>query len=356
MDKEKGKVFAISTGTIMMACAIVAGFYFVYILSDIILAMITAVVVSSAIEPGVRFFENRKVPRVVGVLSIYIFAGLLISTILFIIIPTFLSETSGLLANVPTYVAQINNIIPLLDDSFLEGYSPLVKELADRVSNANFMNSAQGGISTQSSGVLGNISTITNGLVTFVLIIVLSFYFSVTKDGVGNFLRIITPERHEEYVIDLWKRTRTKIGAWMQGQMLLGVLIGTIIYMILAILNVKHALLLGFLAGVLEIIPVFGPTLAAVPAVFLSLLDGGIGFGFVVLLVYIVVQQFENHLFYPLVVKKMVGISPILVIISLVVGAKLGGFIGIILSVPASVLFVEFLNDLDKRKASHKNL
>jgi predicted PurR-regulated permease PerM len=140
----------------------------------------------------------------------------------------------------------------------------------------------------------------------------------------------------------------------MQGQIFLGALVGSIIFMLLSILHVKHALPLGILAGILEIIPVFGPTLAAIPAVMFALLDGGAGLGLWVLLVYVLVQQFENHIFYPLVVRKMVGIPPTLVIISLVVGYDLAGFLGILLSVPLSVLLVEFMDDLDKKKTLAK--
>jgi predicted PurR-regulated permease PerM len=96
--------------------------------------------------------------------------------------------------------------------------------------------------------------------------------------------------------------------------------------------------------------------LAAIPAIMLTLLDKGFGGAFGVFLWYLLVQQFENNLFYPLVVKKIVGISPLLVILALVIGAKLGGILGVILSVPVSVLLVEFFDDLDKRKAQMREV
>jgi predicted PurR-regulated permease PerM len=277
----------------------------------------------------------------------------LVSFVLFFIIPTFLEETSDLVSNIPTYINQINNSIPLLDQSILEGYTPIIRQIADKISHASYIkNISSGSLSTSS---VFDPTALLSGVVSTVLIIVLSFYFSVTKDGVTNFLRIVTPIKNEEYIISLWDRTKLKIGAWMQGQIFLGALVGSIIFLLLSILHVKHALPLGFIAGLLEIIPVFGPTLAAVPGVAFALLDGGAGLGFWVLLVYILVQQFENHIFYPLVVRKMVGISPILVIISLVVGYDLAGFIGILLSVPLSVLLVELLDDLDKKKILAKS-
>ncbi len=351
----ENKIIEISAGTVIKTMILILVGWFLFVLRDSVLAVIAAIVISSAIDPGVRWFEKRRVPRVVGVISIYLATMALVGFILFFIIPTFLSETSNLVSNIPTYVNQINNAIPLLDQSILEGYSPLIRQLAESISHASYVEGIQtNGLSATTNSVFDT-TRIFNGIISFVLITVLSFYFSVTKDGVAHFLRIVTPIKNEEYVLSLWDRTKTKIGAWMQGQIFLGALVGSIIFMLLSILHVKHALPLGFLAGVLEIIPVFGPTLAAVPAVMFALLDGGIGLGFWVLLVYVLVQQFENHIFYPLVVRKMVGISPILVIISLVVGYELAGFLGILLSVPLSVLLVELLEDLDRKKMIAKN-
>lgn len=348
----ENRTIEISAGTIAKTGILLLGFWLVYLLRDSVLAVIAAIVIASAIDPGVRWFEKRGVPRVAGVIAIYLASFALVGFILFFIVPTFLSETSNLVSNIPTYVSQINNAIPLLDESILEGYVPIIKQVADTISNASYVQKLSTGGATASVPI--DSARVFQGIVSFVLIVVLSFYFSVTRDGVTHFLRIITPIKNEEYVISLWTRTKNKIGAWMQGQIFLGALVGSIIFLLLSVLHVKHALPLGFLAGVLEIIPVFGPTLSAVPGVMFALLDGGAGLGFAVLLVYVIVQQFENHIFYPLVVRKMVGIPPILVIISLVVGYELAGFLGILLSVPLSVLFVEIIDDIDKRKMLEK--
>lgn len=345
------KIIEVSAGTIIKTIIFIVVFWLMYLLRDSVLAVIAAIVIASAIDPGVRWFEKRKVPRVVGVIVIYLAGFALVGFILFFIIPTFLSETSNLVSNIPTYINQINDAIPLLDQSILEGYSPIIKQVADTISHASYVQD----LGTGNASVPIDSTRVFNGTITFILIVVLSFYFSVTKDGITHFLRIVTPIKNEEYVISLWNRTRAKIGAWMQGQIFLGALVGSIIFMLLSVLHVKHALPLGFLAGVLEIIPVFGPTLAAVPAVMFALLDGGAGLGIWVLLVYVLVQQFENHIFYPLVVRKMVGISPILVIISLVVGYELAGFLGILLSVPLSVLLVEVIDDIDRKKTLQKS-
>ena len=116
------------------------------------------------------------------------------------------------------------------------------------------------------------------------------------------------------------------------------------------ILGIRNALFLAILAMVFEIIPVFGPILSAIPAILIGFTDGGLSQALIVTGFYIIIQQFENHLIYPLVVKKIIGVPPILVIIALIVGAKLAGFLGIILSVPVATAFVEYLDDFQKNK------
>ena len=100
----------------------------------------------------------------------------------------------------------------------------------------------------------------------------------------------------------------------------------------------------------LEFIPVFGPTIAAVPAVLLAFSDAGVGTALLLVGLYLIIQQFENQLFYPLVVKKIVGISPIVVILALVIGAKVAGILGAILAVPLSAALMEYLDDIEKSK------
>ncbi len=107
-----------------------------------------------------------------------------------------------------------------------------------------------------------------------------------------------------------------------------------------------HAFSLALIAMVFEIIPVFGPILSAVPGILSAFAGGGVTFALIVALMYLVVQQIESHVVYPLVVKKVINVNPLVVIISLLVGAKLGGFLGILLSVPTATALMEFLNDL----------
>ena len=131
----------------------------------------------------------------------------------------------------------------------------------------------------------------------------------------------------------------------MQGQLLLMVLVGVLVFLGLSILGVRHALVFAILAGLLELIPLFGPMLSSIPALMVGFLDGGVTMVFFIAGLYLIIQQFENHLIYPLVVNKVVGVPAMVVILSLVIGAELAGILGILLSVPIAAVLMELIND-----------
>ena len=332
----------ISSSTIIRTILIGFCFYLVYILRDILLVVLTAVTITAAIEPINRILLKRKVPRALAVVMVFLSIGLLVAGAFYFFLPTFISDVLGILDSLPRYVDSTNLLSPLSQTSFGDSLPSLsIQNIVDSLS-LTFAN-LTGGLFTTVSGFFG-------GIVSFILIIVLSFYLSVQNDGVGNFLRVITPDYYEDYVLDLWRRAERKIGLWLQGQVLLGVIVGILTFLGLSILGVKSALFLSFVAMILEIIPVFGLVLAIVPAFAIALSDGGVTLAFLVIGLYVIVQQFESHLIYPLVVRKIVGIPPILVILTLVMGLKLAGFIGVILSVPVAAVIIEILNDIEKKK------
>jgi predicted PurR-regulated permease PerM len=121
------------------------------------------------------------------------------------------------------------------------------------------------------------------------------------------------------------------------------------LYIGLLIIGVPNALVLALVAGFFELIP-FGLILAIVPAVSFAYLHGGISLALIVCGFYLIVQQFENYFIQPLVVRRVIGISPLVVILSLLIGAKLAGFWGLVLAMPIAVALMEYLSDVEKKK------
>ena len=342
---KEGVTISITTGTIVKTALIGIGLFLLYYLRELVLVVLTAVVISSACEPAVRFFMRARIPRLVAVILLYLIIFIFLFGMFYFFLPTVLNDLRGFVGALPEYLNAASSVVAVEDFAFLFGLAPdvapadIFTHINQNLSLANVFGSSFSAAAT----VLGSIFSL-------ILIIVFSFYFTVAETGVDDFLRVIAPQKYQPYLLNLWFRARHKIGLWMQGQVLLGVIVGVLVYLSLTIIGVKHALLLAVLAAVLELIPVFGPTISAVPAVLIAFADGGLALGLVVIALYVIIQQFENHLIYPLVVTKVVGVPPLLVILGLIIGWNVAGFLGILLSVPISAALQEFVNDWSKGK------
>lgn len=344
MNSDKKINIEITTGTIIRIFLLALLVIFLYFVRDILAIFLFAVVIASAVEPIAHWVKRYHIPRVLTVLAIYLIAFSFLGIAFYLIIPTLFSESLDFVNNLPSVLAGKTGIQTLF------GIAPNLPEALSGTLIQLFIG-LQNSIGKFAAGFFQATTIIFGGVFSLVLIVVISFYLSVQEQGIEKFLRIVTPIQYEKYVLDLWSRSQQKIGRWLQGQVLLGMLVGVLVFLGLEIIGVKYALMLAILAFICEIIPIFGPIIAATPAVAISFLQSPT-LALEVVILYIIVQQFESHLIYPVVVRKIVGVPSILVIMAMIVGGKLGGILGILLSIPISAVITEFLNDIETKKNS----
>jgi len=338
---------SITTDTFLRALVIGAVAVAVWKLHSLVLLVLTAIVISSAIEPGVVFLVKRRIPRVLAVLGMYVIVfGSLFASI-YAFLPPFLDDMQGLIATVPQYINTLN--LPASITS-LGGGGASVGSEGSLISNFFEFRSA---FSDTGEGAFRLLSAVFGGIFSLGLVVVLSFYFAIQETGIDDFLKIITPEKNESYVVNLWLRAKNKIGLWMQGQLLSSLIGGIIAYLGLLILGVPYALIIAIFTAAAMLVPIFGSFIAALPAVLVAFSTGGVALAGIVAGLYFIINQFEAHLIHPLIVNKIVGIPPLLVILALIVGGELAGFLGVVLAIPVAAGLREFLNDFDhaKRKA-----
>lgn len=332
----------ISTGSVVTVILFGLLLALLWYLRDLVLILLTAIVIASAAEPAIRFFMRYRIHRVLAVIVTYLGVATAFFGTLLLFVPPVLEDAANFIASLPATLSSLN---------LSTATGGLLPNITENISSADFLRQISQTLADTTGGIFTTLSAFFGGLTSFVLIVVFSFYFSVQETGVDDFLRLVTPTSRQAYVLGLWKRSQDKIGKWMQGQLVLGVIVGVLLYLGLTILGVPNALLLAVLAGIFELIPVFGQILAAIPALAIAFGDGGVTAALLVAGLYIIVQQFEAHLIYPVVVKKVVGVPPLLVILALIIGAKLAGFLGILLSVPMAAALQEFITDIDKQKS-----
>lgn len=330
----------ISTSSIMRIFVVLLVIGFLFAIWQILASIFLAFVIAAAVEPGVKILQKLKVPRLLGALIIYAVGLLIVLAVFYSVLPTLINEMRQLSSDVP---ANYTEFVRSIEDFF--GRTPQNGGPSDEIKG--FFGDLQTSLSSGASNIFSFTFNFFGGVISLILTLVISFYFVLQKDGLENFLKSVTPEAHQEYVIDLWKRVQAKLGKWFQGQVLLGVFAGASMFLVLWLMNVNYALTIAFMVGVLEIIPVIGPIIAGLIMFALISFQSPL-LALAAIAVYMFVEQLQAHLVLPHVMSKTIGLNPIVIIVALLVAGKLIGFWGVILALPITVAIYEFIKDFRK--------
>ncbi len=344
-EKSQKIIYDISWSAILKVAVVILAVIFLYLVKHLVIIFIVALILATLINPLADMFARRRIPRALAVLLIYIgLIGFLAFTIT-LLVPPLIEESGQLIKNSSGYVEEFIGKISYLRES--EWSKNLIgdSDVGAGTLQANFPKAL--------SGVFETVTGFFGGIVTLILILVLAFYMVVEEGALKKFFRDISPASYQPHLVGLVTRAQNKIGLWLRGSLVLGIVVGVLVYIGLTILGVKYALVLAILAGTLELIPYIGPPTSAVPAVFLAFAQEPIK-GLFVLIMYILIQQLENHILVPKIMKTVVGINPIVSIMSLGVGFSVAGILGALLAIPTATAFSVFVTDfieLKKKKA-----
>lgn len=331
----------ISTGIIFRTVLILLGIWFLYVIRDVVAILFISVIVAAAIGPMVDWMNKKRIPRSLAVLIIYIILFSIIGTVIYFLIPPIVEQAKDFSQNFPVYVEKITGVFM--------GLEKYIQEHNVSFNEQGFFQDIGRQLTQSSLAIFSTTIGFFSGFISIVVIMSLAFYLSVKKDGMKGFVVAITPSKYHDYAVSVADKINAKIGRWMQGQLFLMIIIFALDFLALYFLDVPYALILAILGGFLEIVPYLGPIIAAVPAVILGFLVSPLT-GILVLAAYIIIQQAENHILTPQIMKKALGLNPVVVILALLIGAKIGGVLGAILSVPITTALSVFVDDLVEKK------
>jgi predicted PurR-regulated permease PerM len=274
----------------------------------------------AAVLPITTFLRKSKVPKTLAVLIPYFAIVLLLFILIIPLVPFVMEQLKSLILGFPNYLNQAINIFGFkVDAKHIQGY-------LDSQSN------------TISSNALQVTTTLFGGLFTLITVFIISLYLLLYNDSFKrNFAKLFHRNQHEK-VLKTVSLVNEKLGAWLQGQIILSFVIGIVTWLALTLLGIPYALPLGLLAGILEIVPTLGPTLAAIPAVIVAFSISPT-MALVIIATYVLIQTLEAQLLVPKIMQRAVGLNPVIVILGVTVGANLMGLVGALLSVP----FISFI-------------
>lgn len=331
MQQDKSTFF-ISWSAIFKITIAVIGLYILYRINDILVWVVFALVIGILFNYVIDLLEKKRIPRVVSAIALYGLAIAASSFFIYKTAPLVLNEIQDFSDNLPRYLSRISPIFEKVGISIFQ-------------SRTAFIDSVKGFLGRAAQSPSGAISSVFGGLTSAVFVLSMAFFISVERRFVERVLIAFSPTpRHQEYLVGLWRRSKRKVTGWFLTRIIGVLFVGAFTYISLIILDVKYAFMLSLVVGFLDIVPIIGP-----------IIGGGLLFFFVSLislpkalfavLACIIVQLLENNLLFPLLFKRFMGISPVLVLLALAVGGKLWGGMGAILAIPLAGVLFEILKD-----------
>lgn len=323
MDKNVLKL-DISTFMILKVVGILIFVIFLFLIRDVLVILTISFILAAALEPVVDKLQKKlKFPRWLGALSIYALFLAILYVLIMIVAPILSEQVKTLIENKDTYINDIRSMI----SSWPQGYQDQINGLISNIP-AEIQDWQIGGISHRVSGVFSGISS-------FVAILVISVYVLSLKNGMQQTVSAFVPEKRRKLFIKIFSDITRKLSLWFRGQLVLSFSVGLTTFIGLSIMRVPYALVLAIIAAFTELIPMVGPVLGAIPAVIIALFISPV-MALIVGIFYVFVQQLENHILVPQVMKKAVGLNPVIIISAMLIGAKLLGILGVILAVPVA--------------------
>ncbi len=327
MEMNKLYKVEVSAKTIVFATFFLLFLFLLWIMRDLLFSLFIAFIVMSAVNPAVSFFEKKGVPRRLTTFLVFVSLFFVLGSLFSWIVPPLMQELTLFVKNAPAMFYRIDS--PLLSYLNIQSVAQYIPDITNQIF------SLVGGVVSNAMFVVSTVF--------------FSFYFTAEKDVVGKIVSRFFSDAKTRRIVLLFERIEKRMSSWLWGELVLMTVIGCMTFIGLNLVGVKYALPLAIIAGFLEIVPNLGPVLSTIPA-FLIALTQSYFLGFATIALYFIIQQLENNLVVPFIMKKAVGINPITTLIALIVGGRIGGVLGILLAIPLTLFFELILSEVIKEK------
>lgn len=335
-DSSTRVLHDISAYAVLKIVGVLVACWLFFLVRDIFFIFFLAMILASLITPLADQLEERKIPRSLTVMFVYVVVSALLLAVISSLIPPLLDESRHALSNLTHLWQQmVGNSGALAEYTKQRGFDVQIRDSLDTVT------------ASLPQFVLGAFTSITGaatGIVSLVVVFVLAFYLVVDTNALRMFIRTFVPEERHSAVILIIRRIEKKLGSWLRAQLILSFIIFLLTYIGLQIIGVPYALVLAVLAGLLEFIPYAGPVIAAVPSILIALSLSPLKALFVIFLS-VLINQIEGHFLIPKINQKIIGINPVVSILALLLGARLAGVLGMLIAIPITATLTMFVEE-----------
>lgn len=306
----------------------------------IILTLFIAVLLATALKPVVDTLRRYKIPTGISILLAYV-------VLIFFVVLSLSSVISPL-------IGQTTELAERLPDIFNQ-FGAWLESLGIPGVNGSLLAAQASQLGALPGNLVHFVIFLFSNVIGVVTVLVVTFYMLLERQNMERYLLTAFGTDRERQVKVFIERLEMRLGGWVRGELVLMVTVGLLSYIGLSLLGIDYALPLAIIAGFLEIVPNIGPIIAAIPAMLVALTISPV-MSVAVAALYFLINQLENTLLVPNVMKRATGVNPLVTIIALAVGLKLGGTSGAILAVPILITLQSILMDLVGLSALRKEI
>jgi predicted PurR-regulated permease PerM len=325
--------FDITWQTLLKLVAMAVAVWAAFSLRDIIFMIFVVFIFVAAVNPTVKTLQ-KYMSRGIAVALFYVLLLVIAVLLSYLFVPTLLNQVNQLSHIIPDLLKQVK---PLVESLQSDKYTNLLNSSIEHLS---------GGVQNLGGDFYTTLLQVFGGIATFVSGLVLSFYLLLEENNAREFFHQILPADRYQAVYNTIRKISIQLGAWIRGQLTIMLAVAILNALAYAIIGIPSPLALGIWSGLGEAIPYIGPVLGVFPGVILALTTGSILKVILVLAInYFVIQQLQNFYITPRVMSRVIGLSPVLVILAILVGISLFGLVGAIIALPVAAIISVVVGD-----------
>lgn len=346
---NKKIIIMLTTLILLYTITMVLGRYpFLY---DIFVTIIGSIIIAYALNPIINRFEKRNIRRFYGVIIVYLSIIAMLFILSVLVIPNSGKEIKKLVSNLPLYFEQLSDMI---DGFYTRYYSTLggLPPIFQGIENIIMDNivKLEGLLGNYLTSFVGGIISVASKVVSIILTPILVLYFLVDKDYFKSRVIKLIPNNYREDTLYLSSIIDTSLRQFIKGRLLMSLYAGVMTTIMLLVFRIEFPFVIGFITGVADIIPYIGPFLGYIPAVFFAGISSPIKAIWISIL-WVLIQWSENNIVAPKIIGENMGMHPMIILLSIIIGGGVFGVFGMILSVPlVAVIKIIVIYIMDKRK------
>ena len=299
----------------------------------VVIILIAATFIAYLLYPAVVWLQRRRFPRWAAITVVYIALAVLIGAGLAYIGPVVTDEAQRLTTDTPKLLAETRDAIVNANNNLLATIPESARQSA--VASLDNLVSQFQTVAADFAGQAVHFAASLAAFMTAVILVpLLAFYILLDIDRLRETIVDLFPQRHRERTLAVLADIDSVVGGFVRGQIIVGAIVGGLVTVLLLIFRIKYALLIGVFAGVADLVPYVGAVAGAIPAVLLELFNAGPVWALILIGAFALLYELEGHIIAPAIVSQRVGLTPLVVIVAILIGAEVGGIGGMFLSVP----------------------